>query len=278
MQTIKRGLAPQREATILQVFLKASGYDVNPDGQFGTGTEAMVSRFQSDNGLVVDGAAGEKTWTTLFAQHPQLLAEMSAKWLSQEDIDSFAAKMALDVPVVRTVYSVESGGMGFIGTQAKILFEGHVFWKQLQAAGIDPAAHAAGNGDILFPEWDPHSYVGGLAEYGRLERARAIAEVPALNAASWGLFQILGLNAGLCGYGDVHAFVAAMSHSEADQLTAFGGFISAFRHDGRPLIDWLKDRNWATFAAGYNGPSYVKNQYDHRLAEAYAGYTTAATG
>jgi len=218
MNEIKRGLAPVREATTLQAFLLASGYDVNPDGTFGPGTEAALVKFQREHGLIADGVAGEKTWTTLFSLHPDLLAKMSALWLSQQDIDDFAARLDLEVPLVRTVYGVESGGSGFVGTKAKILFEGHVFWSELEAAGIDPRSRVAGNEDILFPKWNPKSYVGGLAEYARLERAIAIAEAPALRSASWGLFQILGLHAESLGFTNVRAFVDAMQSREAAHL------------------------------------------------------------
>ena len=272
MQTIKRGLAPEREASILQVFLQASGYKLNPDGNFGTGTEQALRQFQQANGLIVDGVAGEKTWTKLFALHPDLLTAMSAKWLSQQDIDTFAANRNIEVPLVRTVYGVESKGSGFIGVQPKILFEGHVFWRQLQAAGLDPKALSKGNTDILFPTWNPSSYAGGLAEYQRLERAKQINETAALQATSWGLFQVMGFNAESLGFANVQAFVDAMTQSEGQQLDAFGSFITINRYKGKALIDWLRSKNWAAFAAGYNGPAYAQNQYDVKLAQAYAQY------
>ena len=53
MQTIKRGLAPEREASILQVFLQASGYKVNPDGNFGVGTEQALRQSSAWAGLAV---------------------------------------------------------------------------------------------------------------------------------------------------------------------------------------------------------------------------------
>ena len=31
----------------------------------------------------------------------------------------------------------------------------------------------------------------------------------------------------------------------------------------------LRKGDWAAFAKGYNGPAYVKNQYDIRLAAAF---------
>jgi hypothetical protein len=160
--------------------------------------------------------------------------------------------------------------MGFIGLQPKILFEGHVFWRELVAKGKNPRDYTAGNADILFPSYTPGSYVGGLAEYDRLNRARAIDDSAALRAASWGLFQVLGCNAEDLGYADVQDFVARMSQDEGQQLEAFGRFITVNRKDGQPLINWLRTKDWARFAAGYNGPAYAQNQYDTRLAAAYA--------
>jgi hypothetical protein len=133
MQGVKRGLAPTREATILQVFLSELGYEVGVDGNFGPATEKALRKFQEDHDLIVDGVAGEKTWTTLFALLPDLLAELSKKWLSQKQIDEFADGYQLEPAAVRSVYKVEAGGVGFLGLKPKILFEGHVFWQQLIA-------------------------------------------------------------------------------------------------------------------------------------------------
>ena len=272
MQTIKKGMAPVREASLLQVFLQACGYKLNPDGNFGPGTEAALKQFQAEHGLIADGVAGEKTWTTLFATQPALLAQITAKWLSQADIDQCAQQFHIEVPLVRTVYAVESGGVGFIGLQPKILFEGHVFWAQLQQRGIDPKAHVAGNEDILYPKWTTAHYVGGLAEYDRLNKARAIHEEAALSSASWGLFQIMGYHASTLGYASVTAFVDAMKTKEAAHLEAFGRFISVKPPKGKPLIDALKAHDWVSFAKGYNGPGYKQNAYDTKLAQAYQGY------
>jgi hypothetical protein len=276
MQVIKRGLAPEREATTLQVFLQASGYPVNPDGRFGGDTERALRAFQRDHGLIVDGVAGEKTWTAMFALHPDLLAEMSKKWLSQQDIADFATERSLEVPVVRAVYGVEAGGTGFVGVEPKILFEGHVFWRQLQRAGIDPRQHVRGHEDILFPNWNPKHYSGGLAEHERLARAAAIDRSCALRSASWGLFQILGYHAESLGFPDVEAFVDDMTRSEADHLRAFGVFIATNRYRGKTLLRLLQEKDWASFAAGYNGPAYAQNRYDVKLAEAYRKFSADA--
>ena len=51
--------------TELQEMLKKRGYTLKTDGIFGTKTEEAVETFQADNGLVVDGVVGSKTWGKL---------------------------------------------------------------------------------------------------------------------------------------------------------------------------------------------------------------------
>ena len=55
------------EVTELQQALHDEGYlSVNPTGYYGTLTQDAVIRFQNDNGLTVDGIAGNETQTTLY--------------------------------------------------------------------------------------------------------------------------------------------------------------------------------------------------------------------
>jgi hypothetical protein len=42
------------------------------------------------------------------------------------------------------------------------------------------------------------------------------------------------------------------------------------------LADELQKKNWAGFARGYNGPSYSKNAYDVKLAQAYSKLSGSA--
>jgi hypothetical protein len=275
MEDTQRGVMPVRDISTLQVLLSACGYDVVADGYTGPGTTAAVRKFQQDNGLIVDGSAGEKTWLKLFALQPALVARMAEKALSQADIESFADKHDLTIPLVRTVYFVEAKGSGFIGDRPKILFEGHQFWSQLKALNLNPMDYLPDHKDIVFERYDPKSYSGGVAEFARLERARKISDTAALSAASWGMFQVMGSNAKWLGYPDVQTFVAAMNKSEAEHLESFGRFITAKKMNGRPLIDYLRNQQWATFAEGYNGASYKQNKYDEKLAQAYAQLSAA---
>ena len=42
------------------------------------------------------------------------------------------------------------------------------------------------------------------------------------------------------------------------------------------MAEALRKKNWAAFAKAYNGPGYAKNQYDTKLAAAYASFATPA--
>ena len=78
----------------------------------------------------------------------------------------------------------------------------------------------------------------------------------------------MGANYKACGFSSVEDFVAAMQRSEGDQLKAFVGFIRT-----NNLDRFLRSRDWASFAKGYNGPGYAQNQYDKKLATAYSKYS-----
>jgi hypothetical protein len=279
MFTLRRGLllTPDvaRQIALLQTLLAGLELLTDIDGDFGPATTAAVRRFQAENDLVVDGVAGEKTWSRLVAASPDLFAKISALWLSQADLDRAAADLAVDRAAIKAVYEVEAGGAGFLGLRPKLLFEGHVFWRLLQDEGRDAAALAHGNEDILFPDWTAANYRGGLAEYARLARAQAIDAAAATQAASWGLFQIMGMNHAAAGFSDVDGFVAAMNRSEAAHLDAFSTFLVDTKSGTGSLRDLLAAKNWAAFARAYNGPGYRKNRYDERLRSAYERVSAA---
>lgn len=197
---------------------------------------------------------------------------MNAKSLSWDDIVAAAASLGVNPYAMSAVWDVESNGNGFLPSgRPKILFEGHVFWRELDKLkkdnpDLDPAILQAGHPRILYPKWsDSHGkYLGGEREYERLEEAKDIHEDAALASASWGAFQIMGFNYALCGYARVRDFADAQCLSAAAQLEAFSRFIKA-----NGLMRHLQSLDWAKFAHGYNGPSYADNKYDDKLKSAY---------
>ena len=186
--------------------------------------------------------------------------------LTARDFDAAAARLGVEAPILRAVHEVETaGGSGFLEPgKPVILFEGHIFWRQLEARGIPPAPLAAGNEEILHPRWSREHYRGGAREYARLARALRIHEEAALCSASWGMFQLMGFNYEACGYESIGDFVLGMCRSPGEQLEAFVSFLRT-----RGLERYLQCHDWAGFARRYNGPGYARNGYEERLRREY---------
>lgn len=189
--------------------------------------------------------------------------------LSEQDFQKAAERLGIEVAAVKVVREVETGGRGgFLPSgRPPILFEGHIFWRELGKKGINPESVRAGNEDILYRAWTRQYYSGGEKEYTRLEKAMKIHEEAALASVSWGMFQILGNNFAECGKRNVTDFVETMRRSEADQLMLFVAYL-----EKRKLQVYLRNKDWAGFARKYNGPAYAKNKYDEKLEAAYNKY------
>jgi len=165
-------------------------------------------------------------------------------------------------PEIWAVLTVETRGFGFLqDRRPQILFERHIF-RRWTNGKFD-----AGNSNISSTK--PGGYVGGSGEYPRLEKAMQLDQEAALQSASWGIGQVMGFNFKVAGFSSVDALVAAMVKDENSQLLAMANFIK-----GEGLANALQRQNWTSFARGYNGPDFKKNEYDTRLAAAHAKFKT----
>lgn len=191
----------------------------------------------------------------------------AARKLDPSEIDQIAIDLGVEPAAFRAVITVEAAGSGFDKAgRPKALFERHHFYKHLKdAPGLRANAEAEG---LAYPKWGTKPYPKGSdAVYAEIERACAIDEEAALLSTSWGLGQIMGSNYKLAGCNSVGEMVSEACESEAGQVRQMASFI---RHAG--LQDELAAKNWAGFAKGYNGPQYAQNQYDQKLAAAYAKF------
>lgn len=181
--------------------------------------------------------------------------------LTETDFAENAERLRCDVPAIKTVYAVESAGRGhYADRRCIILSEPHKF-SRFTAGRFDESFP-----ELSYPDWRPGNYPPNRAEprYGRLTAMMALDETAALKATSWGAFQIMGFNRGLCGFDTVQDFVAFSCESQAHQLECFVRFLIA-----TGLDDELREHEWRSFAHAYNGPGQV-DKYERWLSDAYA--------
>jgi len=186
----------------------------------------------------------------------------NAKKMTLDDFEAAAQKLNCDLPTIRAVTEVEARGSGFLADgRPVILFERHKFSKFTgrQFDGSHPG----------ISNRQPGGYGrGGTHQYERLHNAIALDREAALRSASWGAFQIMGFNHTTAGYPDVESFVDAMTESEGRHLQAFVDFVLA----NPVMARALRGHDWATFARHYNGPNFRENEYDRKLATAFAKF------
>lgn len=201
--------------------------------------------------------------------------------LSAEDFATAAARLGCSVPQIRAVDEVESGGGWFTDVRAeilaldgpggfidgpnlpKILFEAHHFDR------LTGGRYRSSHPNLSSARWNRSLYVGGQGEWTRLHKAMQLDREAALQAASWGRYQIMGFNFKLAGYGTVDAFVEAMMRSERDQLAAFVSFIINSRLGDELRRISTVHADCIPFARGYNGPGYAANAYHIKIAKAF---------
>lgn len=269
MRTIKYNVKCSEVITLCEL-LNRIGYQLPVSDSFTLAVDTAVKDFQLKNNLVVDGVVGIKTWSKLYELQPNL-TDHNSKFLSEQDLIYFSNLYNVDLAAIKAVNQVESSGKGFLlSGKPKILFEGHIFWRELEKRGINPNSVLSGNEDILYKNWTKVHYVGGEGEHSRLQKAISINKDAALSSASWGCFQIMGFHATNIGYSSVTEFVDKMYISEREHLIALGKFLEVHTAN---LIGLLKDKNWDRFAYYYNGAGYKSNKYDEKLASAYRKYS-----
>ena len=147
----------------------------------------------------------------------------------------------------------------------KILFERHVFWKQLQLVDIDPRevlrinpSAAAVLAQTPFPRYGRY-----ITQYERRAKAMEIHREAAFAACSVSTFQIMGYHFAKCGYESAEAFSEAMTDPD-NHLPALVAFIKSEKLQG-----FLQRNDFEGFAERYNGAHYYKSGYHIKLAKLY---------
>lgn len=182
----------------------------------------------------------------------------AAKRIDDTDLPRIGHKIGVGEDEIHAVLDIEAAGSGFDSKgRPKMLFEPHIFYRQLKGAQRTRAV----NEGLAYLKWR-RNYPKD--SYPRLERAMRINETAALKSASWGRGQIMGFNHSASGYATVQDMVRAFMDDEETHLEAMVQFIIS-----NGLDDELRRHDWRGFARGYNGPGYAENGYHTKLAAAY---------
>lgn len=190
---------------------------------------------------------------------------MIMKKLTEDQIQSQAKALGIEVAALKAVIEVECKGSGFNADNTPvILFERHVMRQRLIANGLAKTVE-----QMMIKRPDLCSKTAGgyglySAQHGRLNAAAQYHRTSALESCSWGIGQVMGYHWKALGYGSLQSFINAMYKDEASQLDAMCRYIQT-----NHLINALNRKDWKAFAKGYNGFAYAKNNYDTKLANAY---------
>ena len=177
-------------------------------------------------------------------------------------MDTLSNETGIDVAACLAVWMVESGGRKHKKDEAVIRFENHLLfreWGDEHAAIYDEHFQHGGRKGVRGKPWQNHKFKETSSsrfagfhgkqnqEYRVLGFARTLAgEATALGCISIGGPQILVSNHKRIGYRSPKAMYNAFQADERAHVLGFFDFCG-------PLIPFLRDEAWISFAAGYNG-------------------------
>ncbi len=195
--------------------------------------------------------------------------------LTEQDFKEVAEELGVEVAAIKAVVEIEAGKShnGFWSENKPLINFDLTMFRKMAAKNKVGLASAAKNYPVIFSRPNAAKYGSQQAgQQARLDAARKVHDLSAIEGTFWGMFQIGGFNWKKCGASSPDEFVELMSRSERDQLELFARFIT-----NTGLLKHLKNKNWAAFANGYNGPGYAKRGYHTRMAAAYNRYKKASS-
>jgi LysM repeat protein len=229
-----------------------------------------------------------KPLTVVEGDIPELdfLGGYTGEKITDTDYEAAAKELGCEVEVIKSIAKQETGKLEALGLGAfdksnrpTILYERHIFSRV--TGGVHDAKHAdlsstkeymagtARNKDGQ--KYDDGEHYGLFSwQYKKLAKACQLDKEAAIQACSWGKFQVLGTNYQLCGFSSPVAFAKAMCKSEKEHLNVMVSFCK-----GNKLEIALKTKNWQVIAKTYNGPKYKKNKYDTELEAHYNAFKKA---
>ncbi len=193
------------------------------------------------------------------------LRGINTRPLSRSELVAEAESEDIPISHLLAVIKVEAAGRGFSSSGLlKILYEPHIAWRETEGATRDALVKY----NLAYKRWGEEPYPQSMAaRHWQLSTAYEIAGERALEWASYGLAQIMGLNYRQSGFSSVTQMVNFLLISEANQLLSMIKFLKS-----TGLIYDIRKGHWDNFALRYNGPSFARNRYQIRLEQAVRFY------
>ena len=199
--------------------------------------------------------------------HWELPTSGTALKLVPEDYVNAARQLGIETAAVHAVAQVESSGGGFDPkNRPKLRYENHHF-RALTKHKYDKSRPDLSN-TYRSPQYKATHRLGADQQWKLLTDAWALAPDEAVQACSWGMFQVMGEAYKAVGWTSLEQFVKDMFASEQQHLRAFMGFCRA-----NNLLPYLKQAppDFTSFAHGYNGAATVG--YDVKMRSFYRRYS-----
>ena len=190
----------------------------------------------------------------------------TGKRLQAGDVGKAAKQIGIETAVLLAFLEVEAAGRGFDNfNRPKMLFEPHVFWRNLTGALRSTAARLG----LAYARWKPGNYP--RESYTRLQAAIDVAEEPAFLSASYGLGQIMGFNHAIAGNRTAKEMFETAKKGEFEQLVQLVTLMKSWRMNEmlRPGLDYTNPETWVPAVRKYNGSGFRKNNYHVKAANAF---------
>ncbi len=180
--------------------------------------------------------------------------------ITDAELNKLSTDFKIPFRNMKSVMAIESQGAGFFNDGSpKILFEPKWFNE------LTKGKYITSHPNITRKAYDPAYYKAFPDARKNFAAASALDPNAAMQATSWGLGQIMGMNYKKAGFNKVEDMVAAFKKSEYEQAKGMFNFIKS----DAAMMKALLDKDWTTFAKRYNGPAYESNKYDLKLKAAF---------
>jgi hypothetical protein len=210
---------------------------------------------------------------------------------SEDQYKYMATQLGIEVAAIKAIVRQESQGSPFLENGLPpILYERRHFYALSVAKRSAAEAKADGQKkeskgkhkkespknpypnfpDLCFPNGDDYGK-SGLHQYEKLVRAAQLDFEIALQACSWGGFQILGEYYQSCGCSTVFEFANKFLSGTDGQMNIFIQFMKNLKP---AAVEGLKKHNWEDVATAYNGGGWREKNPDYaaNLGSFYAEY------